>query len=59
MEFLKKLYADKTVYRLIWTAIQVGAGMVTVALGADPVWGVMVTTLAVIVTSEARKRLGS
>jgi hypothetical protein len=58
MEFLKKLYANKTVYRLVWTTVQFGAGAVAVAFGANPVVGALVIALSVIITSEARERLG-
>jgi len=54
------LYSQQgTFYRLVWTGIQVGAGAVAVAFGADPQVGVLVTVLTVVLTSEARKRLGS
>jgi hypothetical protein len=58
--YLKGLYeAHGTLYRLVWTGIQVGAGLVVVSLGADPQVGALVTVLSVVLTSEARKRLGS
>lgn len=56
-EFFKKLYANKTVYRLVWTTIQVGTGLIAGYFADNAGVGVLVTALAVIITSEARDRL--
>lgn len=57
VELAKKFYASTTGYRLVWTSIQAGAGILVVALGAHPTVGVAVTLLTTFVTSVARQRL--
>lgn len=57
IDLAKRLYATPTGYRLFWTGVQLGAGAVVVALGADPLVGGIVTLVATFVTSIAREHL--
>ena len=57
-KFWDRLYANTTFYRLLWTAIQVGAGYVAAVWSNQPEVGVLVTLITTAVTSEARERLG-
>lgn len=51
-------YTSKgTVYKLVWTGVQAGAGVVAAAVSGNPTFGVIVGALAVVLTSEARKKL--
>lgn len=52
------LYGNVTFYRLFWTAIQAGAGIVATKWSGDPVFGGLVTALTVVITSTAREKLG-
>lgn len=58
IEVAKALYANVTIYRLIWTAITVFSGMVAAEWSNDPRIGLLVAAITQVVTSEARERLG-
>jgi uncharacterized membrane protein YdcZ (DUF606 family) len=57
MEVLKKIYLNRTVYRLVWTGVQVGAGIVAAKWASSPELGVVVTLVTTVLTSEARERI--
>ena len=57
-EVLAKLYANKTVYRLVWTTIQVGSGLAAAQLSNSATVGFTVTLLTTVLTSLAREKLG-
>lgn len=58
-EFWKRLYANKTFYRVFWTTIQVGAGLAAAELSDNAEIGLAVVLLTTILTSIARERLSN
>lgn len=53
----KAAYATPTGYRLFWTGVQLGCGVVAGALSGNPVVGGVVTLLVTAISSVARERL--
>lgn len=59
LEAAKALYAIPTVYRLVWTSLQLGAGAAAAIVFDNPVLGMAVAIIATAVSSEARERLAA
>lgn len=53
----KRIAGDRTVQRGFWTAVELGAGCVVVALGASTGVGAVVVFLAVAIKEAAVRRL--
>lgn len=56
-DLLKRAYAVPTVYRLVWTTVQLACGVAAGLVFDDPVIGIAVTILATALSSIARENL--
>lgn len=57
--WLKKLYAIPTIYRLFWTGLQAGVGILAGMTFDSPQVGILVGLVVVILTSEIRNHLAA
>lgn len=56
-DLLHRAYANTTVYRLVWTLVQLGAGAAAAVVTDDPRIGLLAAIAATVGTSLAREKL--